>query len=398
MSIMILCRYPSQFLNFKDWFKNCDENIFLFVNKKYEKDYKKLNFATVVGFKNYDYDASIELEAIKLSKENKITNIFAFEERDILRAGRLRDFLHIKGQDYQSSLAYRNKLVMKTILSTNGITVPAFSKADTIYDILRFIEVHGYPILIKPVDKYAAIDTRKIENWNELVDYCSEINIENMMVEEFIDSDMGSCNGMVIDNKIEFVASTIYLLPRLQFNRYLVAITLPPHDHRAKKMEVYCREVIKTLPPMQTSVFHSELFLSENSIKLCEIASRIPGGGITDAIKYSYNIDLNEQWAKIIVNKNYSFPHVKFNKYSASIIVPKRKGKIKRIAASLPYDWVENYFLSVKEGDIIEDSQKNGDKVALIIITSDTYPEIIDRITQITNYFEKHLIIEKPEN
>ena len=32
-----------------------------------------------------------------------------------------------------------------------------------------------------------------------------KINIENMMVEEFIDSDMGSCNGMVIDNKIEFV-------------------------------------------------------------------------------------------------------------------------------------------------------------------------------------------------
>ena len=71
---------------------------------------------------------------------------------------------------------------------------------------------------------------------------------------------------------------------------------------------------------------------------------------------------------------------------------------MRQTAASLPYDWVENYFLSVKEGDIIEDSQKNGDKVALIIITSDTYPEIIDRITQITNYFEKHLIIEKPEN
>ena len=215
------------------------------------------------------------------------------------------------------------------------------------------------------------------------------------MVEEFINSNMGSCNGLVINNKIEFFASVIYELPRLQYGSYLVAIAIPPDDIRAKKMEAYCKKVIKTLPTMQTGVFHSELFLTDNSVKLCEIASRIPGGGITDIIKYSYNIDLNEQWAKAISEKNYKFPYVKFGKYSASIIIPKRKGKIKKIATFLPYDWVSDYFLSVCEGDIIDNSQWNGDRIALIIITSDTYSEITDRIKQVINYFETHLIIDE---
>ena len=142
MSILVLNRFNPQYNPIKKWFRECPEDVILFVPMAYIDFYPKDCFTVVKGFDNYDITASIELEAIQICKEYGIDKIFALDERDIERAGRLRSFLHLKGQNELSSMAYRNKLFMKEILCRDGIPVPPFRKVSSVFDIVDLSLIH----------------------------------------------------------------------------------------------------------------------------------------------------------------------------------------------------------------------------------------------------------------
>lgn len=57
--------------------------------------------------------------------------IIASSEYDVLRAGKLRTMLGIKGQSYESGLLFRNKVLMKERLQSAGVRVPNFKKIET---------------------------------------------------------------------------------------------------------------------------------------------------------------------------------------------------------------------------------------------------------------------------
>lgn len=395
MAILVLSRFSIKYFKIDKWFRESNERIIVFTPKIYVEEYEKKNFYSVKGFVNYDFDAAIELAAIEINKKNTITRIFAFDERDIERAGRLRKFFKIPGQQYESALAYRNKLVMKEILLLNGVEVPKFKKVNTVYDILNFIREYNYPIIIKPCNLYAAINTKKIEDLKELEEYLNQIDLKDMMIEKYISYNMVSYNGFVVNNKIVFSSLTLYLKPRLCYHDYLVAITVPNSYQGNDIINQYCVDVINKLPTIDVGPFHSELFFDGKKCLLCEIASRTAGGGINECIENSYGIKMYEEWAKSTYVRGYKFPLVKFQKYTASIIIPKQKGIIKYIPDKTPFEWVVSYWKYVSQGDVMQDAVRNGDKIAIVLVEGNTYEEIMDRVLISISYFEKNIIIEK---
>ena len=176
MALLILTRFSINQFPVNKWFDECNEKKIVFIQEKYKHEYIGKGFFEVKSFVNYDFDAAIEIAAIDVHEKHKITKIFAFDERDVERAGRLRSFLNIPGQQYESALAYRNKLIMKRMLSMKGITVPSFKKIDTVYDILKFVKKYNYPILIKPINLYSAINIKRIDNKCDLETYLNQID------------------------------------------------------------------------------------------------------------------------------------------------------------------------------------------------------------------------------
>jgi len=394
MAILIFDRFSIKNRPLNKWFLDCKEPMYVFTVSNHVEEYKNAGFLNVVGFENYDNDAYIELSVLELSEKVKIEKIFVCDERDIIRAANFRQYLNIDGQSYESALAYRNKVMMKTILACNGIKVPPFKKITNAKDILDFIELHAYPILIKPVDLYASINIEKINCYDDLKSFCNRIGLKNMMVERFVDAKMVSCNGLVINNKIEFISTTIYFEPRLQYQDYMITITIPSNDSFTDLVEAYCRDVIQTLPHLETSVFHSEIFVENSECSLCEIASRPAGGGISDSIRHSYGIDFYEELAKATYNADYKLPKYHFKQLSGCLTIPKKKGTVQQMIDRLPYSWVVEYYSQVKKGDIIDNSQENGDRLALVIIVGEDMEQLLLRFDIIKKFFEENMLID----
>lgn len=394
MAILILSRFDINIFPVDKWLSSYENDKIVFVQKKFEDDYQAKGFTEVKGFENYDSDAPLELAALKISEIYKITKIFAFDERDIKRAGRLRSYLKIKGQQVESAIAYRDKYIMKEILCRNGISVPPFGKADTVYDILLFIHLHGYPVLMKPRNMYSAINVKKINNDIDLEDYLKQHDLNDMMIEKFMPYEMVSCNGFIVNNQIIFSSVTIYLKPRMEYRDPLVAITVPDTFENAKLIQQYCREVVACLPEVGSGPFHSEIFIHGNQCYLCEIASRTAGGGINECMENSYKIKFYEEWAKSTFIEEYVFPTVNFQKFTASILIPKHGGKVKCIVETLPFSWIVSNFKYVHPGDIIEESCRNGDKVAMVLVEGGSYEETIEHAQDVIIYYEREFLLE----
>ncbi len=395
MAILVLDMFEVDDMPIQEWFQGCDEEVYIFTRAEVVDDYKKVGFSNVKGFKSYSNNSIIELETLELMKEKNIDKIFICDERDVIRGAKLRERFNIKGQSYESALAYRNKVIMKSYLVNHGLKVPPFMEIKSVYDVLKFVEIHGYPIIIKPIDLYAAINTVIIYSYNQLKEYCSEHELNNMMVEKYMQAEMVSCNGLIVNDKLNFICTTKYLKPRINYNDYLTAVTIPSDQSESILAEEYCKKVIKVLPSVGTSVFHSEIFIENGECYLCEIASRPAGGGITESVKCSYGIDLYKEWAQATFLKNYEFPKISDFRYSGSIIIPKKNGIIKKMVNSFPYEWVVEYRPMVKEGERIEDSKRNGDRVGTAIIVAESEELLLDRFVQIKKFVETNMIIEE---
>ena len=78
-------------------------------------DALKKQFGQVKEVRNYKDDKEIEKIVKECHQHFPLEKIIALEEGDILRAAFLRQILDLKGQSYESALAFRDKIKMKQI-------------------------------------------------------------------------------------------------------------------------------------------------------------------------------------------------------------------------------------------------------------------------------------------
>lgn len=68
--------------------------------------------------------------------------VVARSEADVLRAARLREVLGVPGQDFASALAFRDKVLMKSLLRERGVSVPEFAPVRIPLDLFAFLREH----------------------------------------------------------------------------------------------------------------------------------------------------------------------------------------------------------------------------------------------------------------
>jgi biotin carboxylase len=157
----------------------------------------------VIPVDDYYNSGEVILAALKSFADKPYSTLVALSESDILRAGALRDYLHIKGQSLSSAEAFRNKVVMKDTLEKNGIKTAPFAPLKTELDLIRFIELNGYPVIIKPRKAYGAIETYVLKSKDDLEAILKTKNVfdefqnEKFFVESFIDGDMYHVDGLI---------------------------------------------------------------------------------------------------------------------------------------------------------------------------------------------------------
>ena len=311
----------------------------------------------VQPLKNY---SSCELEsiALDLAQSSSIKAIIAPAEHDILRAARLRDYCNIPGQSYNNALAFRDKVIMKTILAESGIRVPAYRKINNLVDILEFISGNTFPVVIKPTRGSSSKETFKCCNMEDIQDFCksSELNsdhISNYEVEEFIDGQMYHVDGLVVDGELKLSWVSRYkgfYLDAVEKGKIVGSCLLDKDNDLLIKLRHFTSSVLTALSMPANSAFHLEAFIRDfdQEAVLCEIACRVGGAGIREDFLTAFNgIDLGS--AHIQMLAGILSPDIFENIPSEPTIgtgwieLPLRKKNLKAYPSSCPFSWIKRY-------------------------------------------------------
>jgi hypothetical protein len=173
---------------------------------------------------------------------------------------------------------------------------------------LEFIRRVGYPIVVKPDSGAGASHTYKISTPAELDEFF-RIKPEGMpfVMEEFIDGLVVTFDGLVNrDGEIVFAASTKYddsimdVVNKDKHMSYVCRPSVPP------EVAEIGQKIVKAFD-LKERFFHIELFEHKDGRLLAlEVNIRPPGGYMTDAINYSYDIDVYAEWANMVVANKVS--------------------------------------------------------------------------------------------
>ena len=130
------------------------------------------------GFGDFLDSSLVEAAAFRLHAKQPVTHVVATGEIGVLRAARFRAAIGLPGQSVDSALAYRDKVLMKTLCAQMGVRVARYKKIGSPSDLVGFAGLVGFPIVLKPRAGAGSIDTRLIrteeEMWSVLAGFCGD--------------------------------------------------------------------------------------------------------------------------------------------------------------------------------------------------------------------------------
>ena len=389
LSILIFNRLPHYDVPYDQWLKELNEDLYLMTNTTYAKDFT--HYAQVFAFHNYDHNSAIEFQALQLYQEHPYHTIIATAERDILRAARLREYLGIEGQSWESAIAFRDKVKMKSILSDVRIQVPKYARLNSAIDLYQFIQDYDYPVVVKPVDGMGSRNTTILENDRDTIKYLTEGLEHNLEVEQFIEGEMYHIDGLILHGEIVLCWPSKYLNDCLAFHegKYLGSYLLSPQNPLTARLQAYVRSVLNALPtPLHTS-FHAEVFHTpDDELVLCEIACRTGGSRICEEYRQAFGVDLTKFSVQAQCGISVQLPKrlqedkEPKSQYGFVGIPPKRGTFIKGPKAEELPDWVTEYRLLAQPGQHYSGANTSVDYIVTMVITGRSEQEVLRRIEE----------------
>lgn len=397
MSIVVLNHMPSKIVNFKDWLEEAKETVEYIMPLKRQREFESLGYQNLHLVDNYFDDQSVLKILKKINSKSKISALIALDELDLERASLFREYFGIEGQKYGETIIFRNKYFMKLFALKSGIKIPKFTYSSPKHPLdLEFIN-SAKKYVLKDVDGTGSINIR-VESGEEIV---KKINMqEEKLIEEYIDiKNMYSVDGLILNGKVIFSCLHRYNQPTIdsngEFTNNIVEIVSPDEPIYSEAMEFH-----NTLLPYYENflfngcyAFHTEIFhTTSNQFLLCELHCRCGGARISELIRQSYSISMEEIIVKyaagIIDLENLHFPKIP-NKLHAVFMPPKKRGEVLEFPDSLPFEWVVEYQSRVRKGKIVKSLNYSSDCAAFVIISGENKKNLWDRISELEEYFKE---------
>lgn len=289
-----------------------------------EEDYDSLNDEQKDSLSDYyrvdsleDYDEVYRAVAYFSFKYGKIDHLESNNEYWLSNDARLRtDFNICSNYKLDDLENFKLKSSMKKFYKKANVPVARYHIVNDIDSCLKFIEEVKYPVIVKPNNGVGASDTHKIDNLKELKNFFKNKKDYEYIMEEFIDGDIVSFDGIVNnESKIIFETSHVFtsnIMNIVNETKECIyySVKVIPFDLRD-----YGHRVIKAFKP-RNRFFHLEFFRlrndkeglgKKNDLVGLEVNMRPPGGYTTDMMNYSKDIDVYSIYADILQNNHSDY-------------------------------------------------------------------------------------------
>ena len=276
----------------------------------------------VQSFNNYD--DMVRALGYYTFKYGKIDWIESNNEAWLTLDAKLRDDFNVKtGFNFATIDEYQSKSGMKKYYEEAGVPTARYCLPKTLDDALEFAHKVGYPLVLKPDHGVGASFTYKCLNDEDLTKYFNETTNFVMILEEYINADVftldGICNGngdIVYLSSMEYVGNCMDSVMNQSSIGSYTAIEI------SDEYRDIAQRTIRAFK-LKNRFFHGEFFRLKEDVEGLgkkgtvlglEVNFRPPGGFAPDLMNYSSDIDVFELWAQVLMTQEC--PDYKEKKYT----------------------------------------------------------------------------------
>ncbi|MBW4084506.1 acetyl-CoA carboxylase biotin carboxylase subunit family protein [Paenibacillus sp. S150] len=282
---------------------------------EYDRLEDKLKAALTEYYKVSDlenYDEILRAVGYFTHKYGKIDRFESLNEYWLEQDAAIRTDFNIYGTKTDFVYNLKQKSKMKEFFRNSGVSTVQFSAGTTRDSALEFIRSTGFPLVVKPDLGSGASMTYKINNTAELQQFFdTKPDDVAFIIEEFIDGVILTYDGLVdIDGNVRFAVSHLFensVMDVVNTDNHLYYFCL---KDISPEVELAGRNILKAFG-IKERFFHIEMFKSnkDGRIIALEVNMRPPGAWMTDAINFSYDVDVYREWARMIVHNETGGPY-----------------------------------------------------------------------------------------
>ncbi|WP_328552712.1 MULTISPECIES: ATP-grasp domain-containing protein [unclassified Streptomyces] len=415
MRFLVLNRTPLGGRRFPDWLGDDHEAVLVTdpAAVSQDPDVRRAQLAGYLHselFEGFHFNPLVEARALDLHRTFGFDRIIALSEFDILRAARLRGLLGAPGQDVTSATAFRDKLTMKRILERAGVPLAPYAPAAHLDDLLTFIRVHDYPVVVKPRRGGGSMDVHVLRGEDDLVALLGADGSlgsddgAQLLVEKYVEHELFHVDGIVVDGQVRLMwpssqGETTCL--DIREGRVLRSCLLDPDDVLLDPLRSLTRQALDALPSPGTFMFHAEIFRDrDGDLLFNEVASRMGGGMIEQVLESGFGVTLPEVYVRSLAgNKPPSLPDTPLRIAGLSLFPP-REGELVSLPGTCPVPGITSYQTHAVPGTRLAPARSSVEKIASVLAAGDTRAETENALTAAATWFESGSVIRdvRPEH
>lgn len=237
-----------------------------------------------------------------------------------LPVAQARDIARIPGMSLAIARNFRDKTQMKNVLRAAGLPCARHARIESTDDLHRFVDIVGYPIIVKPIDGLGSRGTYRIRNGAELAAAAQALSpgvSSPLQAEEFVTGRENTFETVTIRGKHVWHSGTRYLPGPLEVleNPWIQYCVLLPRETDDPEFRSFLPTNTAALSAlgMETGLSHMEWFVRpDNKPVISEVGARPPGVNIMALNAISHETDMVRAWVKLMVNEEFDPPTRKY--------------------------------------------------------------------------------------
>lgn len=349
----------------------------------------------------------------ELNQKNPVSSLICLTDKTIYLASLIIKKLNIIGPMPNESIRVRNKYILRDILANNNL-YDRYYKLITDDNDLKQVDESDLPLVAKPLTSSTSIMVNKIKSLEELANYylafsknnpnqipneISKIYLDgkyqnkdlynSFLLEDFIDGEEVSIEGIVADDKIHIFGITDKILSEPPYFVEIGHIFPSQKNNSTQGIIIDLVEKSIRATGLNNTGFHAEVRIKNNRADIIEINGRLGGGFIQNLIYLTkgYNtikklVDLSESKFNLFKENPHTYPIA-----STRYVIAQKEGILKSIDYSILLDKYSNNIklatIDWKMGTQILLPPKNYERLRLgrVVFCGNSMEEI-DRIAQ----------------
>ncbi|MDT4968055.1 MAG: hypothetical protein QOJ64_2792 [Acidobacteriota bacterium] len=275
------------------------------------EDWPRESLDDIIALPN-DADQDLFVYVVsQLARPQEIDRVIALEEFDVITAGLIREHLCMDGMTSVTARVFRDKLSMRVNASRAGIRVPDFVHVLNYDELRSFMDRVPPPWVMKPRTDVSAIGIKKLndaeEMWRAIDALDARENLRERspyyLLERFVSGEVFHVDSLVKDGKVLFAGANRYGRPPMNVAHeggVFITKTVTHNSNEQRALLRLNRKLIARLGLIDGAA-HAEFIKSteDGEFYFLEIAARVGGAYIAEALEASSGINIWREWARI---------------------------------------------------------------------------------------------------